>query len=107
MVDLKRKSRELIKNPADMVKNFHNVRLGGLWGLGWSGGGKLEGQNYRFEIGAPKLLNNSTTLPPLKTDNSRPDPLFLEEFCDNTQSGAVAIDNISCFYVKSSIYLNK
>ena len=38
--------------------------LGGFWGLGWSGGGRLEGENYRFDIGASKLFNNSTTFQP-------------------------------------------
>jgi hypothetical protein len=31
--------------------------------LGWSGGGRLDGENYGFEVGTSKLFNNSTTFP--------------------------------------------
>jgi len=32
-------------------------------GLGWSSGGKLDTENYGFEVGASKLFNNLTTSP--------------------------------------------
>jgi hypothetical protein len=49
------------KNFAERVKNFHNLEFEGFWGLDWGSGGKLDGQNYRFEIGVSKLFSNSTT----------------------------------------------
>ena len=52
------------KNLAGVVKNFYNVNLIGILGLGWAGGGKLDWQHYCFEIGASKLFNNSTTFQP-------------------------------------------
>jgi hypothetical protein len=42
-----RKSRELEKNLVSAVKNFHNLRWEGILGLGWAGGGKLDGAELR------------------------------------------------------------
>jgi hypothetical protein len=49
-------------NFADTVKNFHNLDLERDF-ADWAGqvGGKLDGEDYCFEIGASKLLNNSIT----------------------------------------------
>jgi hypothetical protein len=58
MLDFKCRSVEL-------EKNLHNLEFERFWGLGWAGGGKLDGQHYRFEVGASKLFNNSTTSPVL------------------------------------------
>ena len=58
-----RKSRELGENLRKTVKNFHNLDLEGFWRLGWSSGGKLDGEDYCFKIGASKLFNNSITSP--------------------------------------------
>jgi hypothetical protein len=54
-------SNQIRTNSAQGVKNFHSVTLWGFWGLGWTSGGKLAGENCGFDIGAPKLFNNSTT----------------------------------------------
>ena len=51
------------KNLAGVVKNFYNVNLIGILGLGWAGGGKLDWQHYCFEIGASKVFNNSIPSP--------------------------------------------
>jgi hypothetical protein len=54
----------MLINLAGRLKNFHNLDLKGmLRSMSWAGGGKLGGQNYRFEIGALKLFNNATTFP--------------------------------------------
>jgi hypothetical protein len=37
------------------------MRKIGILGLDWLSGGKLDGEDYCFEIGASKLLNNSIT----------------------------------------------
>jgi len=57
--------KEILNNPdkfCGCCEKFSQsgIKLG-FWELDWSGGGKLEGQNYRFEIGASKLLNNLIT----------------------------------------------
>jgi hypothetical protein len=47
--------------------------------LGWAGGGKLDGENYGFDVRVSKLFGNSTTSLPSKLiiqDVTRPLLLF-------------------------------
>jgi hypothetical protein len=61
MVDFKRKSMELEINHTNTVKNLDSLVLGVISGVGWESGGKLDRENYGFEVGTSKLVNNSTT----------------------------------------------
>ena len=44
--EFKQKSIGLERNLAGPVKNFHYLDLGGISGVGWSSGGKLDGEKY-------------------------------------------------------------
>ena len=46
---------ELEKNRRKTMKNFHNRGLKGILGLGWAGGGELEGEKIRLSMVSPDL----------------------------------------------------
>jgi hypothetical protein len=65
--DINREGQMLRPDPYSFfsgpVKNFHNLNLLGILGIGLVKWRKLDGENYGFEVGASKLFNNSTTSP--------------------------------------------
>jgi hypothetical protein len=48
-------------NFARALKIYHNVDLKGILGLGSAMRGKLEGENYGFDVKASKLFTKSST----------------------------------------------
>ena len=77
----------------------------GFWGLGWSNGRKLEGENYGFDVGASKLFNNSTTSPTLQPPFWRNLYLFSVSFLVSSVFDPLDFSSQDILFLKNSLWL--